>query len=121
MAGTGMTGNTIDLGVGTDTLKFTAATNSDTVTVTSTTITGAKSSDLTKKQLRGVAITTGAGADVVVFEDAVTGTELSPPILVTIRSSSSRTQGHESADLVLVLTLFMVPNHQQQHHQWWCR
>ena len=43
MSGTGMTGNTIDLGVGTDTIKFTAATNADTVTVTSTTITGAKS------------------------------------------------------------------------------
>ena len=38
-----MTGNTIDLGVGTDTIKFTQATNADTVTVTSTTITGAKS------------------------------------------------------------------------------
>ena len=35
-------GNTIDLGVGTDTLRFTAATDSDTVTVTNTTITGAK-------------------------------------------------------------------------------
>ena len=34
-------GNTIDLGVGTDTLRFTA-TDSDTVTVTNTTITGAK-------------------------------------------------------------------------------
>ena len=34
MAGTGMTGNTIDLGVGTDTIKFTTATNADTVTVT---------------------------------------------------------------------------------------
>ena len=38
-----MTGNNIDVGVGTDTVKFTAATNADTVTVTSTTIAGAKS------------------------------------------------------------------------------
>ena len=51
MAGTGMTKNTIDLGVGTDTIKFTKATNADTVTVTSTTITGAKSITYEKAQL----------------------------------------------------------------------
>ena len=31
MAGTGMTGNTIDLGVGTDTIKFTKVSDADTV------------------------------------------------------------------------------------------
>ena len=65
-----MTGNTIDLGVGTDTIKFTKATNADTVTVTSTTITGAKSMTY-EKAATAAAITTGAGADVVVFEDGV--------------------------------------------------
>ena len=43
MSGTGMTGNTIDLGFGTDTIKFTETSTSDEVTVTNTTITGAKS------------------------------------------------------------------------------
>jgi hypothetical protein len=42
MAGSGMTRNTIDLGVGTDTIKFTKTTSADTVTVTNTSITGAK-------------------------------------------------------------------------------
>ena len=72
MAGSGMTGNTIDLGVGIDTIKFTTATNADTVTVTSTTITGAKSLTY-EKAATAPAITTGAGADVVVFEAAVSG------------------------------------------------
>ena len=72
MAGTGMTGNTIDLGVGTDTIKFTTATNADDVTVTSTTISGAKSLTY-EKAATAVGITTGAGADVVVFEGAVSG------------------------------------------------
>ena len=76
MSGTGpssqMTGNTIDLGVGTDTIKFTTATSADTVTVTNTRITGAKY--LTYEDTaNAVAITTGAGADLVVFEDVVTG------------------------------------------------
>ena len=70
MAGTWVqvTGNTIDLGVGTDTIKFTKATSSDTVTVTSTTITGAKSLTY-EKAATGAGITLGAGADVVIFED----------------------------------------------------
>ena len=72
MAGTGpssaMTANNIDLGVGTDTIKFTAATNADTVTVTNTTITGAKRL-VYEKTASNVAITTGAGADYVIFQD----------------------------------------------------
>ena len=59
-----MTGNTIDLGVGTDTIKFTAATNADTVTVTNTTISGAKTL-IYEKDAATPAITTGAGADLV--------------------------------------------------------
>ena len=66
------TGNTIDLGVGTDTIKFTGETSADTVTVTSTTITGAKSLTY-EKAATAASITLGAGADVVVFEAAVTG------------------------------------------------
>ena len=72
MSGSGMTGNTIDLGVGTDTIKFTEATNADIVTVTNTTITGAKSLTYEKAATAAV-ITTGAGADVVIFEGAVSG------------------------------------------------
>ena len=71
MSGSGMGTNTIDLGVGTDTIKFTTVVNADTVTVTSTTITGAKSPTY-EKAATAPAITTGAGADVVVFEGAVT-------------------------------------------------
>ena len=74
MSGTGpssaMTGNTIDLGVGSDTIKFATGTNADTVTVTSTTITGAKSVTY-EKAATAAAITLGAGADVVVFEKAL--------------------------------------------------
>ena len=72
MSGTGMTANTIDLGVGTDTLKFTKETNADTVTLTSTTITGAKSITYEKAATAAV-ITTGAGADAVIFEAALAG------------------------------------------------
>ena len=61
MAGSGMTGNTIDLGVGTDTLKFTKASDtSDTVTVTNTTISGAKSVTY-EKAATAAAITTWCG------------------------------------------------------------
>jgi hypothetical protein len=67
-----MTGNTIDLGVGTDTIKFTAATNADTVTVTNTTITGAKYLTY-QKSVTAPAITTGAGADVLIFEENAGG------------------------------------------------
>ena len=67
MSGTGMTGNTIDLGFGTDTIKFTETSTSDEVTVTNTTIAGAKSLTF-EKSASGVGITTGAGADVVIFE-----------------------------------------------------
>ena len=63
-----MTGNTIDLGVGVDTLLFTTATTNDTVTLTSTTITGAKSITY-QDTATGAAITTGAGADKMVFQD----------------------------------------------------
>ena len=71
-----MSGNTIDLGVGTDTIKFTTVTNSDTVTVTSTTISGAKSITY-EAAATAAAITTGAGADLVVFEESLTlGTDI---------------------------------------------
>ena len=69
LSGTGMTGNTIDLGVGADTVKFTKTTNSDTVTISQTSITGAKNVTY-EKAATAAAITTGAGADVVVFEAA---------------------------------------------------
>ena len=76
MSGTGpssqMTANTIDLGVGTDTIKFATATNADTVTVTSTTVTGAKYVTY-QAAANAAAITTGSGADLVVFEEAATG------------------------------------------------
>ena len=75
MSGTGpssaMSGNTIDLGVGSDTVKFATATNADTITVTSTTIAGAKSITY-EEAATAAAITTGAGADVVIFEKALT-------------------------------------------------
>ena len=71
MSGTNR-GNTIDLGVGTDTLKFTTASNTDQVTVTSTTIAGAKSLTY-EKAATAPAITTGAGADVLIFEGEVSG------------------------------------------------
>ena len=109
LSGTGMTGNTIDLGVGTDTIKFTKATNADTVTVTSTTISGAKSITY-EKAATAVAITTAAGADVVVFEAAVSGAG-------TIATNSEMTPfGSQSRlpllvgayILVQVLTLSMV-------------
>ena len=82
-----MTKNTIDLGIGIDTLKFTTATNADTVTVTSTTVTGAKSLTY-EKAATAVAITTGAGADAVVFEAAVSGAALSLPTQETTPFSS---------------------------------
>ena len=63
-----MTGNNIDLGSGTDTIKFTTATNADTVTVTNTTIGGAKTL-IYEKTASNIGITTGAGADLVKFED----------------------------------------------------
>ena len=76
MSGTGpssaMTGNTIDLGVGVDTLLFTTATTNDTVTLTSTTITGAKSITY-QDTATGAAITTGAGADKIIFQDLASG------------------------------------------------
>ena len=72
MSGTGMTGNTIDLGLGLDTLKFTDTSSRDHVIVTNTTITGAKSLTF-EKAATAPFITTGAGADVVVFEGAVAG------------------------------------------------
>ena len=76
MSGTGpssaMTGNTIDLGVGVDTLLFTTATTNDTVTLTSTTITGAKSITYQDTAL-GAAITTGAGSDKIIFQDQASG------------------------------------------------
>ena len=56
------------LGIG----RFTAATDSDTVTVTSTTVTGAKTL-IYEKAAATPAITTGAGADAVTFEGAVSG------------------------------------------------
>ena len=56
-----MTGNNIDLGSGTDTIKFTTATNADTVTVTNTTISGAKTRFT--KTASNIGITTGAGSD----------------------------------------------------------
>ena len=68
MSGDSMSSDYIDLGVGIDTLKFTKASTNDTVTLTSTTITGAKSITF-QTAVTGPAITTGAGADVVVFED----------------------------------------------------
>ena len=59
----------IDLGVGTDTIKFTTATSADAVTVApaqTPPITGAKY--LTYEDAaNAVAITTGAGADLVVL------------------------------------------------------
>ena len=76
MSGTGpssaMTGNSIDLGVGVDTLLFTTATTNDTVTLTSTTITGAKSLTYQDTAL-GAAITTGAGSDKIIFQDQASG------------------------------------------------
>ena len=87
MSGTGMSGNNIDLGVGTDTLKFTTATNEDTVTVTSTTISGAKS--ITTKQqslvlpLLLVQVPTLSSSRMVWVSVLK-----SSPTLVTIRSSS---------------------------------
>ena len=72
MSGDGMTSDYIDLGAGIDTLKFTKASDKDTVTLTSTTITGAKSITY-QTAVTAPAITTGAGADVVVFEDALSG------------------------------------------------
>ena len=62
MSGTGMTGNTIDLGQGVDTVLFTTATTNDTVTVTNTTIAGAKALTY-QNTAAGAAITTGAGGD----------------------------------------------------------
>ena len=51
-------------------LLFTEVSDSDTVTVSSTTITGAKSLTY-EKAVTGAAITTAAGADVVIFEEAL--------------------------------------------------
>ena len=65
-----MSGNTIDLGVGTDTLKFTENSDTDQVTVTSTTIAGAKALTY-EKTATSVDITLAAGADIVIFEDQV--------------------------------------------------
>ena len=76
MSGTGpssaMTGSTIDLGAGVDTLLFTTASTDDTVTLTSTTIAGAKSITYQGTAL-GAAITTGAGTDKVIFQDLASG------------------------------------------------
>ena len=69
MAGTGMTEH-YRFGRRTDTLKFTKASDSDTVSLSSTTITGAKSITF-EESATSVAITTAAGADVVIFEEAV--------------------------------------------------
>ena len=73
MAGTSAQGgNTIDLGLGVDTLLFTSSTTNDTVTLTSTTITGAKSITY-QDTAAGAAITTGAGGDKIIFQDQATG------------------------------------------------
>ena len=76
MSGTGpssaMLGNTIDLGLGVDTLLFTTATTNDTVTVTSTTVAGAKFITYQGTAL-GAAITTGAGNDKISFQDQASG------------------------------------------------
>ena len=60
------------MGVGVDTLLFAASTTNDTVTVTSTTITGAKSITY-QDTAAGAAITTGAGSDNIIFQDQATG------------------------------------------------
>ena len=65
-----MTGNTIDLGVGTDTVKFTEISTADTVTVT------ARPSlvlAFPTKNSHVTLITTGSGADSIVFKDQVSG------------------------------------------------
>ena len=72
MSGSGMTGNTIDLGLGIDTVKFTEISTADTVTVTSTTVTGAKNV-IYEKAATSAVITTGSGADSIVFKDQVSG------------------------------------------------
>ena len=89
MSGTGMTGNTIDLGRGVDTVLFTTATTNDTVTVTNTTIAGAKALTY-QNTAAGALVTTGAGGDKIIFEDQRQAWRRSVPIAVTIRSSSSR-------------------------------
>ena len=72
MSGDSMSSDYIDLGSGVDTLKFTKASINDSVIV-ATTISGAKSITY-EKAVTSAVITTAAGADVVIFEDALSGT-----------------------------------------------
>ena len=103
MSGDSMSSDYIDLGVGVDTLKFTKASIQDTVTVASTTISGAKSITY-QSAVTAPAITTAAGADVVVFEEALSGSGVIRPTRGMIQFSSSSPQHSRMPIWVLVLT-----------------
>ena len=101
MSGTDMSGNTIDLGIGTDTLVFTENSENDMVTVAGTTISSSNAKNITyQKSATSAAITTAAGADVVVFQDLATG-------LAAISTNS----GNDSIQFLKLLTSLV----------WWIR
>ena len=105
MAGTGMTGNTIDLGVGTDTIKFTETTDADTVTVTSTTISGAKTLTYEKQQRASRSLLLLVPTSLPSRKPSLLVLRSSPTLVLT-HFSSSITRRSPKPILEPVLTLF---------------